>query len=80
MKSSIMDFALFKRWLEDKRRFRESTIYVYSGSLKKFLENEPDISKLDDYNEFLIEMTVRKNSSHYYSVLNGLCFQSLELH
>ena len=42
---------------------------MYVGSLRRFLITDPIIDKLEDYNNFLIKVNVKKRCSHYYTVL-----------
>jgi integrase len=71
MKSHITDLSLFVDWMKNKKRLSESTIFVYGKSVERFLIINPDIDVLDDYNEFLVEMTHKKRCSHYYSALKA---------
>ena len=69
MKSNHADSVLFKNYLEEKTKLSESSIYVYVGSVEKFLKGNPDIDDLDEYNNFLIPLIHRKSSTHYYSAI-----------
>ncbi len=66
-----MDLPLFQKWLEDKGTLSESTIYVYTRSIGRFLSNDPDIDDLDTYNNFMIKVAIKKRCSHYYSAIKA---------
>lgn len=69
MKSHIMDIPLFKIWLEENRTLSNSSIYAYAICVGAFLKTNPDVESLQDYNDFLIKVMVKKRSSYYYSAL-----------
>lgn len=71
MKSHITDIPLFKQWLQEKKFLAESSIYTYTKSLEHFLKSNPDIDKLEPYNDFLIKMTIKKRTTHHFSVLKS---------
>lgn len=71
MKSHITDSSMFELWLTEKRNLAESSLYTYIQSLNRFLAINPDLDKLESYNDFLIKYTQKKRCSHYYSVLKG---------
>lgn len=67
--ASNYDVTLFEDWLKDKGSIKDGTIYLYRGSVEKFLISNPDLDNLDDYNNFLVEMTIKKRCTHYFSAL-----------
>lgn len=67
--SHIMDVALFKSWLKENKFLSDSSVWVFTIGLKGFLERNPDLEKLEDYNTFLIDHTIKKRSTHYFSML-----------
>jgi len=71
MKASNFDLPLYKQWLEEKRQLAPSTAYSYYHSVKRFLSSDPDIEDLEEYNNFLVRTIVKKNCTHYYSVLKS---------
>jgi len=71
MKAELFDISFFEEWLREKRRLSESSIFVYVRSVERFLAKDPDIHNLDDYNNFLIEVAIKKRCNHYYSALKA---------
>lgn len=71
MKVEVMDLPLFVQWLENKKVLSESTIFVYTKSIERFLVRNPDLENIEEYNNFLIELTKKKRSMHYYSALKA---------
>jgi len=71
MKPNNYDAILFKQWLIEKKNLAESSIYVYFRSIERFLARNPDIDNLDDYNNFIVEVSIKKRCSHYYSALKA---------
>jgi len=69
MKSHIMDIPLFKRWLEETKTLSSSSIYAYAICVGALLKNDPNIESLQDYNDFLIKVMIKKRSSYYYSAI-----------
>ena len=65
------DVILFKQFLEEKKGLAPSSVYTYIKSLEKFLVTDPNLYELEDYNTFLIEMTVKKRCGHFYSVIKA---------
>lgn len=71
MKSHITDVSLFQQYLKDRRKLADSSINMYVSSIVKFLVTDPDLENLEDYNNFLIQYTVKKRCNHYYSILRA---------
>jgi len=71
MKSHITDIPLFREWLKDRKFLADSSIYTYTKSLEHFLKSNPDIDKLEPYNDFLIQITIKKRTTHHFSVLKS---------
>jgi len=71
MKCHITDIPLFKEWLLERKFLAESSVFTYIKSLEHFLKNNPDIDKLEPYNDFLIKMTIKKRTTHHFSVLKA---------
>lgn len=71
MKASLLDVGLFEEWLRDKKDLAESSIYVYTRGVERFLATDPDLENLDDYNTFLVKATVKKRCTHYYSIIKA---------
>lgn len=61
----------YEEYLREKKALSESSIYTYVHSIEKFLKTRPNIQNLEDYNNFLIQLTIKKRSTHYYSVLKS---------
>jgi len=70
MKSHITDPAMFGLWLDSHKQLSESTRTMYISSLISFLKKNPEIDKLDTYNEFIIKTCIKKRSTHFYTVLH----------
>ena len=66
-----MDPSLFEEWLKEKKSISDSTIHCYKHSIERFLSENPNLENLEDYNNFLIKLTIKKRCPHYYSVLKG---------
>jgi len=71
MKSSNYDAILFKQWLIERKNLAESSVYVYFRSIERFLARNPNLEDLDDYNNFLVDVSVKKRCSHYYSAIKA---------
>lgn len=69
IKSHIMDIPLFRQYLKDKVNLAESSIYAYGICIGKFLKYNPDLANINDYNDFLIKVMIKKRSSYYYSAV-----------
>lgn len=62
------DISFYIEWLRDKG-IAETTIRLYEFALNRFLMRSPDITKLEDYNSYLIEYTVKKRNYGFYAAL-----------
>ena len=71
MKANNMDLPLYEQWLKSKGRLASSSIYVYTKSVERFLVSNPDVDSLEDYNQFLIKVSVKKRCNHYYSAIKS---------
>lgn len=69
IKFHIMDIPLFRQWLKEKRNLSDSSIYVYSIAVGAFLKKNPDLENLQDYNDFLVEATIKKRTTYAYHAL-----------
>ena len=69
MKSDLFDVIFFQRYLEEKTDLADSSIFTYTKSIERFLLTGPNLSNIDDYNNFLVVTTVKKRSLHYYSAI-----------
>lgn len=58
----------YEEYLKGKN-LSSSTIYVYVSGVKKFLLTNPDIEKIDSYNEFIFEYAIKKRSNYVYDAL-----------
>lgn len=61
----IMDF---EEYLKNKN-LASSSIYVYVSAAKKFLLTNPDLEKIDSYNDFIFEHAIKKRSNYTYDSL-----------
>ena len=71
LKPHITDLPLYKYHLVQKGKLADSTIYNYTRSVERFLALDPDLENLDDYNNFLVKVMVKKRCNHYYSALKS---------
>ena len=71
MKINIFDASLYLMWLEEKKNLAASSIFLYKGCIMRFAKRNPDVESIEDYNNFLIEMTMKKRCNHYFSVLKS---------
>ena len=71
MKAHITDVPLFEKWLKEERMISDSTIYVYKHSLSRFLSKNPDIDNVNTYNDFILEVSIKKRCPHYYNALKN---------
>lgn len=69
LKATNFDIPLFEQWLKNKGTIKEGTIYVYTGSVQRFLSKDPDLENVDDYNNFLLDVSIKKRCSHYFSAI-----------
>lgn len=69
LKSHPMDVPLFRLWLEEKRKLADSSIMTYIDVIKRFVSRDLDLEKLESYNNFIIQYSIKKRNSHYYSAL-----------
>lgn len=64
-----MDIPLYKQWLSEKKNLSDSSIYAYSIAVGAFLKTNPDLENLQDYNDFLVESTIKKRTTYSYHAL-----------
>jgi len=69
MKSHMTDIPLFRLWLENNSVLSDSSVYTYVKSIERFVKDNPNLKKINDYNDFLIKLTIKKRSTHYYYAL-----------
>ena len=69
VKADILDTVLFEQYLKDKKNLKPSSIHTYVKCVETFLKYDPDVDKLEDYNNFIIEFAVKKRNRNYYSIL-----------
>jgi hypothetical protein len=58
----------FKDYL-DAKNLASSSVYVYVSAAKKFLLTNPDLDKIDSYNDFIFEHAIKKRSNYTYDSL-----------
>jgi integrase len=63
------DSIAFGDWLKTKGKLSESTIYGYVQAVNLFFIRNPNINNSEDYNQFLIECSIKKRSYLYYFAL-----------
>lgn len=71
MKPHPTDSSLFENWLREKKNVSDGTVYTYLKSVERFLVINPDLENLEEYNKFLIEVSIKKRGTHFYSVLRA---------
>jgi len=65
----VTDPSLFRIWLEQKTAVCDATIDAYVFADKNFLQRNPKIESIDDFNQFLIETAIKKRAYHHYTAL-----------
>ena len=70
-KLEYTDLAFFEIWLEEKKQLSEGSIKTYMQVIERFIKLDPDINKVDDYNRFIIDNSIKKRCYHYYSALKN---------
>jgi site-specific recombinase XerD len=65
----VTDPSFFQMWLEQKTTASDSTVEAYVKAIRNFLQYDPNVESLDDYNKFLIDTAVKKRAYHYYTAL-----------
>jgi len=71
MKWKISDSVFFREHLENEGKLSDSTIYTYVRSVERFLisNSKLNLENINYYNDFLIKLTIKKRSNHYYYAL-----------
>jgi len=64
----VADIIDFGEYLKGKN-LSESSAYVYSSAVKKFLYTQPNILKQDSYNDYIFEHGIKKRSTYVYDAL-----------
>lgn len=64
----VMELLEFEDWLNTKN-LRAGSVYLYVSAVKKFLMTEPDIMKIDSYNDFVFKYGIKKRSNYVYDAL-----------
>jgi len=59
----------YEEYLKTTKNLSTGSIYVYSSATKKFLFTEPDLEKIDSYNDFIFEHAIKKRSNYTYDAL-----------
>lgn len=62
---TIMDYDDYLK----TKNLSSSSIYVYVSAVKKFLMQNPNLEKIDAYNEFIFEHAIKKRSNYVYDAL-----------
>lgn len=62
---TIMDYDDYLK----TKNLSPSSIYVYVSAVKKFLMQNPDLNKMDSYNDFIFEHAIKKRSNYVYDAL-----------
>ncbi len=78
MKVQLMDLSLYSDYLKEKRMIAESTIEVYTATISMFLTTNPDLVSIDDYNNFIIKMAIKKRCYHAYYAIKSFIEYKIE--
>lgn len=78
LKADNIDYPCYTLYLQEKTQLSEASIKVYSNSVNIFLRSDPDIDKIDPYNEFIVQRTHRKRSNFHYSALKHFIKYKIE--
>lgn len=70
MKPNSVDAVLFEEYL-DKKGLNVSSIALYRSVITEFIIRDPELEKIDDYNNFLLEHTYKKRSNYYYFAIRS---------
>lgn len=70
MKASNIDAGLFEDHLS-KKGLAQGTINIYRDVVIEFISKNPELESIDDYNNFLLEHTIKKRSGYYYFALRA---------
>ena len=68
-KAHLTDLSFFRIYLNEKTNLSESSIKLYTEAINQFLIGNPDIDKLEDYNNFIVKTAIKKRSTYVYSAL-----------
>jgi len=63
-KDKTIELGLFTMYMRD-RGLHQSTVQIYTSIVQRFLVSNPNIEKLEDYNNFLIKHAVKKSQYNY---------------
>jgi site-specific recombinase XerD len=55
--------------MKEKTQLSDKSILCYVGAVRTFLSKNPDIDSLEDYNNFLMHMLIKKHGNMYYSAI-----------
>jgi integrase len=69
--ADYMDIPLFEMWMREKKNLAASTIYYYRKAAIRFLAKNPNLMNAQLYNDFLIDVSIRKRCSYYYAALRS---------
>lgn len=64
----VADIIDYEEYLRSKN-IADSTIYTYSGALKAFLYANPDITKIDSYNDYIFAHGIKKRRPYIHNVM-----------
>lgn len=72
----ITDASMYCEWLREKKQLSENSIRTYSASIQSFLIRKPNLSTVDDYNQYLIEKGIKGRCYHtYYAIKNFIDYK-----
>ena len=78
MKAQLMDLPLFRDYLITKKFLAESTVAVYTDAISMFLAQDPDLIVLEDYNNFIIKMSIKKRCYHFFYAIKNFIEYKIE--
>jgi integrase len=67
----MFDLYFFEEYLKEKKNLAESSMHVYVKAAQQFLIEQNDVEDVDEYNKFLLNHSIKKRSTHFYSALKA---------
>jgi len=69
IKADLTDLGLYQ--LELEKKISSSTVINYVSCIESFLKKDPDLSSINDYNNYLLERVYKKRSYYYYYAIKS---------
>lgn len=67
----MMDLALFRDHLANKKLLAEGSIEMYCDAVARFLADSPDIGSLEAYNDFIIKSSIKKRCYNHFAAIRA---------